>query len=199
MTAPLDDLAGCVAAHATLLGACAGLTDEQACRPSLLPGWSVGHVLTHLARNADSTVRRLAAAARGEVVDQYPGGYEGRAEAIEAGAGRPAAELLDDVRTSARALEETAATVNDAVWDRPVRAVSGAESPARRLLFSRWREVEVHHVDLGLGYRPGDWPPAMVARMLPDALATLADRAAPAGLLAWVLRRGPAPELAPWG
>ncbi len=42
--------------------------------PSLLPEWSDGHVLTHLARNADSVVRRMEGAARGELVDQYPGG-----------------------------------------------------------------------------------------------------------------------------
>ena len=26
------------------------------------------------------------------------------------------------------------------------------------LAFARWREVEVHRVDLGLGYEPEDWP-----------------------------------------
>ncbi|MET0910545.1 MAG: maleylpyruvate isomerase N-terminal domain-containing protein, partial [Ilumatobacteraceae bacterium] len=42
--------------------------------PSLLPGWTRGHVLTHIARNADSFVRLLEAAGRGEVVTQYAGG-----------------------------------------------------------------------------------------------------------------------------
>ena len=36
-----------------------GLTDDQAREPSLLPGWSRGHVLTHLARNADAMVNLL--------------------------------------------------------------------------------------------------------------------------------------------
>jgi maleylpyruvate isomerase len=31
-----------------------GLTDEMVNRPSRLPDWTVGHVLAHLARNADS-------------------------------------------------------------------------------------------------------------------------------------------------
>jgi len=53
--------------HARLRATLAGLTDADARGPSLLPGWSVGHVLTHLARNADSLVRMLKAAARGDV------------------------------------------------------------------------------------------------------------------------------------
>ena len=71
-----------------------GLHDEQARAPSLLPGWSVGHVLTHIARNGDSLVWRLEGAAQGELRDQYPGGLEQRRADIEAGAGRPASELV---------------------------------------------------------------------------------------------------------
>jgi len=37
-----------------------GLTDEQAREQSLLAGWSRGHVLTHLARNADGLGNLLA-------------------------------------------------------------------------------------------------------------------------------------------
>ena len=47
------ELDGVVAAHAALGQALDVLTDEQVRSPFLLPGWSVGHVLTHLARNAD--------------------------------------------------------------------------------------------------------------------------------------------------
>jgi hypothetical protein len=36
--------------------------------------------------------------------------------------------------------------------------------------------VEVHHVDLGLGYEPDRWPAGLVERMLPDLLAGLPDR-----------------------
>ena len=37
-----------------------------------LPDWSVRHVLTHRARNADSIVQRLAGAERGERVEPPP-------------------------------------------------------------------------------------------------------------------------------
>ena len=39
-----------------------GLDDAKVRSPSLLPGWSIGHVLTHVARNADSHRRRADAA-----------------------------------------------------------------------------------------------------------------------------------------
>jgi maleylpyruvate isomerase len=39
-----------------LLATAAALTDAQAREPSLLPGWTRGHVLTHIARNADGMV-----------------------------------------------------------------------------------------------------------------------------------------------
>jgi len=73
-----------------------GLLDGSA--PSRLPGWSVGHVLTHLARNADSIGRVLAAADRGETVARYAPGQ--RDAEIESGATRPADELVADVRAA---------------------------------------------------------------------------------------------------
>lgn len=91
------DVAGATTAHALLVAALAGLTDQQCAGPSLLPGWTIGHVLTHLARNADSHVGMLLAANRGEVAVQYPGGLSQRAADIEAGADRPAAEQVADL------------------------------------------------------------------------------------------------------
>lgn len=198
MTVPTLELAGCRAAHERLDRAIAGLTDHQARQPSRLPGWTIGHVLTHIARNADSVVRRIEGAARGEVLSQYEGGLEGRAADIEAGAARPAAALVADVAASSARCDEACAAVAPEVWDRPTVGVSGARSPASFMAFSRWREVETHHVDLGLGYRPADWPPELVDRWLPEVLSGLPGRTDPSALLAWAIGRGPAPELAPW-
>jgi maleylpyruvate isomerase len=195
---PATELAGCRASHARLDAALVGLTDEQARRPSRLPGWSVGHLLTHIARNADSVVRRLEGAERGEVVSQYEGGREGRAGAIEAGAHRSAAELVADVRSASAACDACCASVAPEVWGRPTIGLAGDESPATFLAFSRWREVEVHHVDLGLGYEPAEWPADLVAIWLPRLLDDLPDRTDPAGLLAWTIGRGAAPDLPDW-
>jgi maleylpyruvate isomerase len=195
---PTEWIAGCVAAHAALIGDLDGLTDDEARQPSALPEWSVGHVLTHLARNADSVVRRLAGAVRGELLDQYVGGIEGRRQEIEAGAGRPAAALVADVALSAAAVEHIMDTLPAETWDAPSRTSRGIIESSRQAVFSRWREVAVHHGDLGLRPEPVPLPPALVAAWLPLELAALPDRTDPSALLWWILGRRSAPDLAPW-
>ena len=193
-----ESIAGCAAAHERLARAIAPLTDADVRSPSLLPGWSVGHVLSHLARNADSVVRRLVGARAGEVVDQYPGGKPARAAEIDAGAGRPAAVLVDDALSASRAVDEAFATFPDELWNREARNSDGVVHPVSTLPFGRWREVDVHLVDLGIGITPEGWPPALAEAWLPDLLPALAGRTDPTALLAWVLRRGDAPDLEPW-
>jgi maleylpyruvate isomerase len=161
-----------------------------------LPDWSVGHVLTHIARNADSVVWRLKGAARGELRDQYPGGLEQRRADIEAGAGRPAAELVADVHTSSAAVERVIAELPDAAWDAPSRTSRGVVEPSRDAVLSRWREVVVHRGDLGWG--PVPLPPHLVRAWLPRELPRLGERTDPGSLLAWIIGRGDPPELAPW-
>ncbi|HEX2023492.1 MAG TPA: maleylpyruvate isomerase family mycothiol-dependent enzyme [Acidimicrobiales bacterium] len=195
-------ITGCIAAHRRLDATIASIGDEDVARPSRLPGWTVGHVLTHLARNADSHVHMLEAAAAGRAVEQYPGGYEQRSGDIEAGATRSADQLRADVRRTSSALEATWKAAIPAAWSGHGLA-RGAEWPCRWLPFHRWREVELHHVDLGLGYEAVDWPEEYVARELPLALATVAARVsvdARAGVLAWLVGRGgqPSMELSPW-
>lgn len=50
------------ASQARVDAVAAGLCDAAVRAPSRSPGWTVGHVLTHVARNADSHVRRTEAA-----------------------------------------------------------------------------------------------------------------------------------------
>ncbi len=193
---PRDWVEGCVAAQAALDAALVDLSDAVAHGPSLLPGWSVGHVLTHIARNADSVVWRLEGAARGEVRDQYPGGLEQRAADIEAGAARAAALLVRDVRQTSAAVEHTMAGLPAAAWDAPSRTSRGVPESSRDAVLSRWRETVVHHGDLGLGRVP--IPPALIDAWLPRELPRLAERTDPASLLAWVIGRGEPPVLAAW-
>jgi maleylpyruvate isomerase len=193
---PLEWIDGCLAAQASLEQTIRGLDDVSARSPSQLPGWSVGHVLTHIARNADSVVWRLEGATRGELRDQYPGGLEQRRDEIQAGAGRPAEELVADVRTSSAAVARVLAELPDEAWDAPSRTARGVVEPSRDAVFSRWREVVVHHGDLGLG--PVPFPPGLVTAWLARELPCLAERTDAAALLAWVIGRGNAPELNPW-
>lgn len=190
---------GVRASHIRLSSSLDSLDDDTVRAPSLLPGWTVGHVLTHIARNGDSLAWRLEGAARGEVVDQYPGGAPARAAAIEAGAGRPAAELLADIDASHRRLDAAVTAMTAETWDNESRDVGGGLRPAHDMPRRRWREVEVHHVDLGLGYEPADWPPAFVERLLPEALADVGrrlpglDQLDPSTVLAWTYGRAAPP------
>jgi maleylpyruvate isomerase len=194
--APTDLIDGCLAAQATLLDALAGLQDDTARQPSLLPGWTVGHVLTHIARNADSVVWRLEGAAAGELRDQYPGGLTQRAGDIDDGAGRPAVELVLDVQRTSDAVARIMADLRPAAWDAPSRTSKGAVETSRDAALSRWREVVVHHGDLGLG--PVPLPPALVEVWLPRELPRLAERGDPADILSWIIGRGEPPILSPW-
>lgn len=199
MERPAAEVEGCRHAHKRLCAAIGEITDPIARRPSLLPGWTVGHVLTHLARNAEAMVRRIEAATRGELIDQYAGGVAGRASEIEAGAGRSARDLVVDVRTWSDRLDDTFGSLPDDCWDRPVRAVGGGEHRVAQLPFRRWREVEVHLVDLDIGFGPADWSQALVDRALPRLTKGLAARADQRALMAWTLGRGSPPALEPWG
>jgi maleylpyruvate isomerase len=189
-------MSGCVAAQAALDDTLVALDDATAWRPSRLPGWSVGHVLTHIARNADSVVWRLEGAAHGELRDQYPGGLEQRGSDIEAGAGRSAADLVADVHRTSAEVARAVAELPAAAWDAPSRTSRGVVESSRDALLSRWREVVVHHGDLGLG--PVPLPPELVDAWLPRELARLAERTDAARLLAWIIGRGDPPVLDAW-
>lgn len=151
-----------------LLAGFDSLTEADAARPSLCPGWTVGHVLTHIARNADALRRGAEAARRGEVVPMYDSA-EARDREIEAGAGRPMTELVTDATSSAAGLSEAWAAMRTADWDRAMLhhrygTLSLSETPMMRL-----GEVEIHHVDLGGRFRPDGWPDSFVAHILTGA------------------------------
>jgi maleylpyruvate isomerase len=155
-------------------------------QPSLLPGWSRAHVLGHLARNADALVRTLEGARRGDRIPMYVGDAERTAD-IEATARLRPAELVEDVAASAERLERTWSQMTAADWAADAVSRSGPQ-PARRLIGARWREVEIHRVDLDEGYGPGDWPASFVAPLLPSLLdpERLGPRL-PAGLMVEVV------------
>jgi hypothetical protein len=88
------------------------------------------------------------------------------------------------------------ADLSPAAWDAPSRTSKGVVENSRDAALSRWREVVVHHGDLGLG--PVPLPPALVEVWLPRELPRLAERSDPAELLGWVIGRGEPPVLAPW-
>ena len=135
-------------------------------------------MLTHLARNADSFTGLFEAASRGEVGVQYPGGNAQRDGDIDAGSSRTAAAVADDLLSANMRLETAWSSVPDDQWTTEVRLSKG---PAllRDVPFRRWREVEVHHVDAGLGYRAADWPAEYLAAEMDLQAAALGERLPP--------------------
>jgi maleylpyruvate isomerase len=198
-----SDVLGARAATDRLLATIEVLDDAVVRAPSLLPNWSVAHVLTHLARNADSHARLLRGALQGRSVDRYAGGAQQRNNEIEVGASRPAATCVADVRDTAAVLDGLWNEMTTASWVVVGRSIDRDE-PAHRLPWMRWRELEVHHADLGLAsFTTSDWSRDYVRRELRFAemawrashpmgmtpLPAAALRLAPHDRLAWLLGR----------
>ncbi len=148
-----------------------GLSDDDVRRPSLLPGWTRGHLLTHVARSGD-VMRGLAEG----LVTGVPGtGYasdEARTAAINAGAGRSARELAVDVETSAALFRAALLSVPPAAADALVQVRPGVQFPTHELPLRRLIEVVLHHTDLDAGYTSRDWPPAFTALELAEPQAS---------------------------
>ncbi|MDP9394743.1 MAG: maleylpyruvate isomerase family mycothiol-dependent enzyme [Actinomycetota bacterium] len=149
-----------------LVQAAERLSDAEARGPSRLPGWTRGHVLTHLARHADATGNLITWVRTGVETPMYPHGREGRDADIDSGASRPSAELVADVRTGAEQLQAALGEVRGEALERTARTGTGLEVRGRDLPLLRIRELEIHHVDLGVGYTPAHWSTAFATRTL---------------------------------
>src|SRR5919107_1815001 len=154
-------------ATARLLRTAEDLDPGAVGEPSLLPGWTVGHVLTHVARNADAYTNLLTWARTGVETPAYATPTT-RMRDIEAGAGRPLREQVADIRAAHDRFADAGAAMPAEAWTfhLPSTGQSAAAVPWARL-----REVEVHHVDLGAGYTPADWSDAFALRVLREIVA----------------------------
>lgn len=159
---------------ARLAGTVAGLRDQQVGGATLIPPWTRGHVLTHVARAADSLCRLLEGARTGVNIPQYPS-MEARAAEIEAGARRSAAALAEDVATTAVRFGETVHALPEEAWERQVRMRTGELRTPASLISARLRELEIHHVDLDAGYTFADIPQD-TARWIVDDIADALSR-----------------------
>ncbi|MGI8577776.1 MAG: maleylpyruvate isomerase family mycothiol-dependent enzyme [Nocardioidaceae bacterium] len=149
----------------------AELTDEQVREPSLLPGWTRGHVLTHIARNADGLGNLVIWAKTGVETSMYVSREQRNAD-IEAGAGRSVTDLVADVRESQATLMTALADLTEQQWAATARAGSdNREFRATAIPWLRQMEVEVHHVDLNVDYTLAHWPEDFVEHLLSRAAA----------------------------
>lgn len=165
-TGPLNTVRGLLAAATQrLLGDTITLDDDGWRAPSRLPGWSRGHVASHLARNAEGMTRLATWARTGERQEMYPS-REQRDADIDAGAGRSGLDLQVDLDTTAGALDAALAALADADrWDAAIE-IRGEPQPARLLPLLRLSEVALHHVDLDVGTELADLDPELVGWLL---------------------------------
>ena len=117
--------------------------------PSRLPDWTIGHVVTHLARNADGLRRVLIGAVAGQQVQPYDS-PKVRESDIEAGAQRDTAAIAEDLRTANQQLAGAIDEIPAPTWGFTVDLGRGGPTTADVILAARLGEVELHHHDLGV-------------------------------------------------
>ena len=157
MTAPTPDalLAELHKAADVVASTAAKFTDEDIKAPSALPGWSRGHVLAHLEGISHAMARQLEYAARGETVELYDGGQDGRNKAIEMAAGHSADAHRTDLDAALnRALKAFDSLASDAGWQAPIAYRGGVVLDGGLAL---WRELVIHTADLNAGFGPETW------------------------------------------
>lgn len=172
MVTPLPEaLAG---ATDQLIDTVDSLADDRFAEPSLLPGWTIGHVVAHLALNAEGLTGSLRGVAAGEPVPMYASG-EARDGDIEALTAEGPEELRTRLSVGCAFLAEEIAMLDPRHDDTMFERVPGQlffRTGSMPLL--RLREVEIHHADLGVGYSHRDWPGETVVRFLDHSAASYA-------------------------
>ena len=177
---PEDMLAQIDAATRRLLETVRAFTDEDVRAPSLLPGWTRGHVLAHLAGGAGA-IRNLMEGVRTGVPGVAYASQEARDEAIEAGARRDVGSLVADVTEAAERFRKSATSMPPDGWEREVRVLTGAPFPAAQLLERRLVELVLHHTDLDAGYTVADWPRFFLDLELGEPMRTQREERVVAG------------------
>jgi len=168
----LPAVATAIAGHSRLRAAAGRMTERDARAASLLPGWTRGHLLTHLADVATAFARQADNARRGEVREVYAGGREGRNSSIEAGSGLPIEDLRARLEQGLSALETAWAQLTPADWQQPC---GHRDQPLTGTAAAWWRESELHLVDLDVGYQAQDWSPQLSAHVIDFLLPRLPE------------------------
>ena len=149
---PADAIAAVDEATARLVAAVDSILNggpDAFAAPSLLPDWTIGHVISHLARNADGFRNVLDGLAVGELRTPYPS-PEARVADIEAGARRDTATIAADFATAVRQLADQLAATPAQTWSATVDLGRGGPTTADVIMAARLGEVELHHHDLGV-------------------------------------------------
>ncbi|MFC0526620.1 maleylpyruvate isomerase family mycothiol-dependent enzyme [Phytohabitans kaempferiae] len=202
---PSDALRWMADGQRLLSSVIAGLDASDFRADSLLPGWTRGHLVAHVAGNAEALGNLVIWAATGVETPMYASPEE-RAASIERGAALPAADLTAWEAGSATALAEGLDRLTMAQWAHEIRTAQGRLLPATEIPWLRAREVMVHTVDLALGIGFADLPADFLSALVSDIKAKRGDVPAVDARLpevaAWLAGRPhsltDAPDLGPW-
>lgn len=168
------DLSALEASSTALIRTVDALGAEELAAPSLLPGWTRGHVVAHLALNGEAMAGVLDAVRRGEEVAMYSSDEQRDAD-IEELSGAGQADLLDRLLAATTRFAEAVEAMDDDAWRGVFVRTPGAEQvPVAAVPGKRRWELEIHHADLGAVYGPPDWPRDFVVELVE---ALVVDRA----------------------
>jgi maleylpyruvate isomerase len=170
MTKPEARLEEVYAATAQYLRSVDKLAPEDLPVDTGLPGWSRAHVVAHVALHALGASRALTGLVHHRSLPVYDS-QERRDADIDATAKLPPDELRElsfeacgRFKAACEAIHETGRESGHRYWDESIERVPGGPTfTAAGMVDARWREVEIHHVDLGIGYEPSDWSPEFTA------------------------------------
>lgn len=126
--------------------------DDAAIRAqSALPGWTRGHVVSHLARNADGLVNLLHWARTGIESPMYPSAADREAD-IREGADRLAQIQQEDLRAADERFFMATEVMSDLDWEARITNAQGVTIGISLVPWMRLTEVLVHLVDLDVGF-----------------------------------------------
>ncbi|MBA2952883.1 maleylpyruvate isomerase family mycothiol-dependent enzyme [Nocardioides sp. MAH-18] len=133
------------------------LPDSAYAEASSLPGWTRGHVLAHLALNAEALAGALRGVVEGRKVPMYASD-EARDGDIEDLAAEPPEVVRARLLAACTELKDAIDAVPDDQQDTTMeRNPGGRTFPVGAVPWMRLGEVEIHHADLDAGYDHRRW------------------------------------------
>jgi len=151
------------------------LTGDQWSEPSLLPGWTRGHVVAHLALNAEGLARAVDGLAHERVVPIYESNDRRDAD-IEELSTADAPEIRERLFAAGQLLRDALGSLDESQWAGTVARLPGGPFwSVSTVPGIRRREVEIHHADLDAGYGRRDWPPDFAVELLDAVTVNHAD------------------------
>jgi maleylpyruvate isomerase len=153
------------------------MADFQFAEPSLLPGWTRGHVVAHLTLNAEGLSGALEGARERRQVPMYTS-QEARDGDIEKLSGLAPGALRERFLASTTTIHDAVAELPDELLEARIERTPGSDRVFTAGLVGgmRLREVEIHHADLDLDYTFSDWPETFSALLL-DSRSAVHDGA----------------------